>query len=282
MAETAPVQEVEMFPGEELPLVANFQDELASGETVASATATAVDSAGNPAPGAFLGTRTVASPRVQQNIVYQASLLGESVRVTVTATTSAGLDYTQRWLVKVQDLNVLAPALVTVGVDANTYVTLAEADAYFLRRLRSDAWDAASRRDKQKALISATRDLDALRYREEKDEIAFDDGQPTKPVQPLAFPRTYTLDGNGAAYVPQEVKDAQCEQALALLAGGSGADRRRQLQAQGVTSFSVEGMSESYGSGRTAAASHPWSRLCPDAQRLLARHVEWGVALTRA
>lgn len=273
------IQDVEMLPGEELPLVANFEGELASGETIASAAATAVDSTGAAAPGAFLGTRTIVSPRVQQNIIYQAALLGESVRVTVTGTTSAGLDYVQRWLVKVKDLNILAPTLLTTGINANSYVTLAEAEAYLLGRLRTSGWDAAAKRDKQKALIMAARDIDALTFKEHKDDVDFDNAQPSKPAQPLAFPRTYTLDGDGDAVVPQEVKDAQCEQVLHLLGAGEGSERRRRLQAQGVTSFSTEGMSESY--DRSGGTSHPWHRLCPDAQRLLARHVEWGLSVTR-
>ena len=81
--------------------------------------------------------------------------------------------------------------------------------------------------------------------------------------------------------MPREVRDAQCEQALFLLAAGSGGDRRRRLQAQGVQSFSVEGMSESYRPGGGAGSLRAWDRLCPEAQALVARHVDWDVSVVR-
>jgi len=129
------------------------------------------------------------------------------------------------------------------SASANSYVTLTEAEAYFADRLRVDAWTSASAADKEKALLTACRHLERHRY--------WDGGGPafTDPHQRLAFPRKRDTNAAGDYIIPQPVKDAQCEEALALLGRGAEQERRRALQAAGVTSFSVEGLSESYAPG---------------------------------
>jgi len=61
----------------------------------------------------------------------------------------------------------------------NSYVTVAEADAYFANRLGADAYTSASTPNKEKALISATGAIDG------EDFV----GQAISQTQPLAFPR---------------------------------------------------------------------------------------------
>jgi hypothetical protein len=117
------------------------------------------------------------------------------------------------------------------------YVTLEEAQAYFSARLFSDAWANAADPDKIKALEMATRAID-------RQPIA---GRKTDPAQALAFPRYPDIE------VPQAVKDACCEEALALLERGNS--QRRKLQQEGVTVFSIggpSGLNEQYrpGAGR--------------------------------
>ncbi len=126
---------------------------------------------------------------------------------------------------------------------ANSYVTLDEAESYFVERWRSNAWSDANDADKEKALLTACRHLERLRYWE-GNRSAF-----TDPRQRLCFPRVIDTDIAGAYVVPQAVKDAQCEEALALLSTGAEHERRRALQASGVKSFAVDGLSESYDSG---------------------------------
>lgn len=92
---------------------------------------------------------------------------------------------------------------------------LSSANAYFEERLGADAWDSASSTDKEKALGQAERELEPYRYK----------------VTPTNF-----------AY-------AVYEQALFLLEAvstGTEAGKRAELQQQGVTQFSVQGLSESY------------------------------------
>jgi hypothetical protein len=129
------------------------------------------------------------------------------------------------------------------GENSNSYVTLQEAETYFAERLHASAWSGGSEADKEKALLTACRHLERHRY--------WDGGGPvfTDPRQRLTFPRKRDTDEAGNYVIPQPVKDAQCEEALVLLASGAEAERRRALQAAGVTSFSVDGLSESYAPG---------------------------------
>jgi hypothetical protein len=146
------------------------------------------------------------------------------------------------------------------GESSNSYVTLQEAEAYFAERLRVDAWTGASDADKEKALLTACRHLERHRY--------CDGGGPafTDPRQRLAFPRKRDTNAAGDHIIPQPVKDAQCEEALALLGRGAEQERRRALQAAGVMSFSVDGLSESYGpgsAGQTLESAEARSLLAP-------------------
>lgn len=121
------------------------------------------------------------------------------------------------------------PALDTTigGAAANTYVTLAEADTYLDSRLNSVAW-VANADDKTRALLEATRRMNELNWM----------GNRVTVTQRLAWPRWGVNKVDSAAFaggyhsfygnpyltteIPQPVKDAQCEWALALLEGFTG------------------------------------------------------------
>ena len=109
-----------------------------------------------------------------------------------------------------------------------SYVSLAEANEYFSDRLHADAWAEAADADKEKALVMATKAIDRQRL----------NGRKTNPSQPLAFPRYPDAE------IPQKVKDACCEEALAILERGN--NQRRKLQQEGVVSFSVGGLTETF------------------------------------
>jgi hypothetical protein len=76
-------------------------------------------------------------------------------------------------------------------------------DAYFATRINADAWDDASAANQTKALETATRAIDRLRYKSQKTE---DD-------QDNEWPR------GGDTEVPDDIKIACCEEALSLLEG---------------------------------------------------------------
>jgi len=112
-----------------------------------------------------------------------------------------------------------------------SYVSLAEANEYFSSRLHADAWAEASDADKEKALAMATKAIDRQPLK----------GRQTDPAQTLAFPRHPDTE------VPVAVKDACCEEALALLERSNS--QRRKLQQEGVQSFTLGNMSETYTAG---------------------------------
>jgi hypothetical protein len=104
--------------------------------------------------------------------------------------------------------------VATVGAsNANSYVTVNEADAYFADRLYASAWTGASSGDRAKALVTAARRLD-------QEEFA---GLKVTTTQGMKWPRYDAYDQDGNWYptdaIPQAVKDGQCELALELLKG---------------------------------------------------------------
>jgi hypothetical protein len=104
------------------------------------------------------------------------------------------------------------------GATANSYVTLAEANAYMEAHADAETWEDA---DVPAALlIEAARDLQTARWR----------GLRATATQMLAWPRADCPDPDaawGTAFpvydtdvIPQRVKDAQCEIALAYVRDG--------------------------------------------------------------
>jgi hypothetical protein len=172
------------------------------------------------------------------------------------------------------------------GENSNSYVTLTEANVYFANRLRADAWTGASEGDKEKALLTACHHIEACRIRVHRRPYGYPGelpdamGRPYDPLAPsnsdqaLSFPRQRDKDNDSNYAIPKRVKDAQCEEALALLARGAEQERRRALQAAGVTSFSVDGLSESYGA---STAGHPLESA--EARALLAPFIDKGGVL---
>jgi len=108
------------------------------------------------------------------------------------------------------------------------YVTVEEANTYFSSRLHTEAWTQASTCDKGKALAMATRAIDRTPLK----------GVKARYDQANQFPRYPDTE------VPQAVKDACCEEALAILERGN--NQRRKLQQEGVVSFSVGGLTETF------------------------------------
>ena len=112
-----------------------------------------------------------------------------------------------------------------------SYVNLTEANEYFSNRLHADAWAEASDADKEKALAMATKAIDRQPLKGRKTDLA----------QEMAFPRYPDTE------VPEAIKEACCEEALAILERGNS--QRRRLQQEGVQSFSLGNMSETYAPG---------------------------------
>lgn len=101
------------------------------------------------------------------------------------------------------------------GASANSYVTVAEADAYFATSFGRTAWGSASAANKEIVLIESTRLLDLL--------VSWK-GYVKSDTQALRWPRTYVpnIDGRyiSDSIVPKDVKNAVFELAYSLLSNG--------------------------------------------------------------
>lgn len=104
---------------------------------------------------------------------------------------------------------------MAVSKGTNSYVTVAEADAYFLDRISATSWSAADTTKKGQALVTATSMLNEMAWA----------GAAMSDTQPLAFPRVCEyfdpkagallyLDGSS---VPDRVIRATYELAIHLL-----------------------------------------------------------------
>jgi hypothetical protein len=125
-----------------------------------------------------------------------------------------------------------------MGENANSYVTVSYADAYFSKHfnaLKRTTWDALDFDIKEQTLTQACWDLEQFRYTVKGEgnlaSLKWDSAQgrftaystPSKsPVrysvyQALQFPRNSDIKSDGTIFIPDRVKMAQCEQAMYLI-----------------------------------------------------------------
>jgi len=176
---------------------------------------------------------------------------------------------------------------ITVGTD--TYISLADADTYVADNYVSTdttytTWDNLTDANKEIYLKKATKKLDRQILR----------GTKAVSTQTLEFPRAlysnYSRDDfpllnislNGdwviETAVSQYVLDAQVEEALGIVVGGATANDRLKLQQQGVKSFKLGDLSESYGNG--ISTSYNSTRLASvEAKELLRYYVAGSVGI---
>ena len=102
------------------------------------------------------------------------------------------------------------------GASSNSYVTRAQANAYFDGRVDASAWTALPDVDggaRDQALVAATSRLDQELYAGQRSKYIVE--------QRLKWPRTDTYDDDGYLYpwdsIPRQVQEATFELALWLL-----------------------------------------------------------------
>lgn len=95
---------------------------------------------------------------------------------------------------------------MSLAIGINSYIDEAEATSYFGDRLYAEDWMGATSDDRRKALLMARRTIDQQAFL----------GDRSNPDQLLAWPRC-GVHGVASGTVPQGVKEAQLELALALL-----------------------------------------------------------------
>ena len=115
------------------------------------------------------------------------------------------------------------------GENANSYLTVEEADAYFTERMHSTDWSASV--DKEAALITCTRLLDR--------NVKWS-GVKASETQALDWPRFGMVDRDGyyvdEDIVPEPVKQAVCELAYFMLGG----DRTEENPLKGLKSVKID------------------------------------------
>lgn len=91
--------------------------------------------------------------------------------------------------------------------NANSFVDLAFAEAFFSTKFGADAWDTFSTPNKEKLLVSATEAVNVYNF----------GGQKTVRTQALEWPRQFLTDPAGYALsstdIPLNLKKAVCEMA---------------------------------------------------------------------
>lgn len=119
------------------------------------------------------------------------------------------------------------------AVDANSYITVAEGDAYHETHLYSSEWDDATQAEKETAVIMATRLLDAIYV---WYQYSYD------PDQALQWPRVGLVTANQLDFlehdeIPVQLKYATAEFARQLLESNRTSDNV--VDTKGVRSFSA-------------------------------------------
>ena len=143
------------------------------------------------------------------------------------------------------------------GASANSYVTLAAANTYFETVPNSSTWTDKTDDQKNRALISATRWIDALSFY----------GDRCTTTQALKWPReNYTVDGVDLAcsLIPEGIKTATYELARALandtdaITGSTGTTGLYDQVELGELKVKYNKSSQSVGLVTNAFDVYPW------------------------
>lgn len=150
-------------------------------------------------------------------------------------------------------------ATPTAPEGRSPYADVSFADSYFESTLEGEAWFRFDERKKFQALVTGSDDIDRLPFDGYKtsDEVATDPDE-LPPYFHREFPRVRPQDTYPGVRargfdpfrdVPEEIKRADCEQALFRLLiheQGGQVDARRRQQMSGVTGMTSGRASESY------------------------------------
>lgn len=156
------------------------------------------------------------------------------------------------------------------GASANSYGTVAEANAYFEIRPGSHEWINADADGQKACLQFAVVLIDRETYF----------GSKRSASQALEFPRHGDDDENGDPFIYTDVKHAQFEQALDLLKG----DYMRRLRQDEIQEGGIRQVTTGQSQIRSTVSRPSLAvyKLCTAARGLLLQFVEMSVKLGRA
>ncbi len=118
---------------------------------------------------------------------------------------------------------------MTIELYKNSLITLQDADSYFDERYGSQSWTELEDSEKEEVLCTASKKISRFDFV----------GEPLEKNQPLAFPRDFDM--------PQDIKDAVCEEAIALVQNTDNV--HLQNLENNITSISLGAGSVSYSTG---------------------------------
>lgn len=154
------------------------------------------------------------------------------------------------------------------GSDANSYLTVAAADALAASDLGGNAkeWAAATVEDKEAALIRATDEIDAAVVRT----------VPYSTTQALLFPRLTDVDSlGGLPELPTRLQKATYLQASFLVKNADLLDQAASRRARGLVNFSNPD-----GTSGQVATSPGWGTLHPRVESMLDEFTAGSVVAT--
>jgi len=181
------------------------------------------------------------------------------------------------------------------GASDNSYITRADADTWFGKRLDGEQWLKHSADRRERALVQATAMIESLGGKVSATCAAralfpgspYDTGCTADEHgdyvrnQALHFPTGDDQDENSDVFVPEWVWQAVCFQAVYLLNGDKPLVDVAALTAQGVRSFQADGISM-----QLTGASIP-AGISPDAWALVGPQIKpspnapWGATRMR-
>lgn len=167
------------------------------------------------------------------------------------------------------------PSLIATvaGTDANAYVTLAFADAFFGDGLEGTDWFGFDDSNRTRALISATcRDDDSLDVQLKASGAWYGKYDVNDPEQTLMFPRSDDRDDSGDLEIPDDVEEATCRLALWMLRrrrGDFGPVDVGAMHAQGLVAVST-------GTVNVSAYTTPWNNWPQAVKLLMSKYIERG------
>lgn len=145
--------------------------------------------------------------------------------------------------------------MLQIGKDS--YVTLAEAEEFAQKYIiETEKWNDLTDEVKEKYLRKSAQNIDKYIFI----------GKKTNSTQTMQFPRD--IDGIFFNFIPEEIKNAQIIEAFSLI---NGKNKRLELQKEGVESFRIGDLSETF---KETNIKH----ISSEAEEMIEKYIDGNVA----
>jgi len=139
----------------------DFTNDLSTGETLDSCTATITDNAGNDVTSSMLSGKSVSTPDVTFTI--QKGTPDSTYQIKLAGVSSAGSIYVH--YITCEVFGTLSIVTKIGDSTSNSYVTLEEANDYIRNKYgHANKWDILTDEGKKRLLIESTREMSAFNF----------------------------------------------------------------------------------------------------------------------